>query len=232
MNHLRFALLPLSLLAFACSETVESTDVRTTGIYPEIDVVADGSGRSKVTVKLKVGGDDSNTFLDLTGKDTLEATVEDETKTLDQSDKQYSASFDVDAEGTEFTVAFLRGGEDTDAPVSKVRLPAPFELDIATTEASRADDSVQYDWEPAGDGAVAWSLSGDCIKLDSGTTPDDGTNVIAAGEIETFRSDEEESCTVDLEVTRTRTGSIDPAFTEGGRIRAKQIRGASFTSNP
>ncbi len=51
----RFAFLPAALLALACTESVESTDIRTTGIYPEIEVVATGNGSSKV-VALKTGG--------------------------------------------------------------------------------------------------------------------------------------------------------------------------------
>jgi hypothetical protein len=47
---------------------VESTDIRTTGVYPVIDVTAEGSGTSRVLVKLKVGGINSNTYLDLTGR--------------------------------------------------------------------------------------------------------------------------------------------------------------------
>ena len=229
----RFAVLPAALLALGCTESVESTDVKTTGIYPEIEVVSSNGTSSKVTVWLKVGGDDSNTYLDLKGEDTLEASVDGETKTLDQSGDSYSASFDTAAEGAEFTIAFLRGEDDDSAPASVVTMPAPFELELATTEASRADDDVEYTWDPPGDGGeLDWHLNGECVKLDSGSTPDDGMNVLAAGEIETFDSDKEESCTVELEVSRNQSGDIDSAFTEGGRIVAKQIRDGSFTSNP
>lgn len=229
----RFAVLPFAILALACTESVESTDVRTTGIYPVIEVVATGNGNSKVTVELKVGGDDSNTFLDLTGDDKLEATADGETKTLDQSGDSYSASFAVDAEGTEFTIAFLRGEDDESAPESTVVMPAPFELTLGASEASRADDALEYTWEPAGDGDMDWQLDGDCVKPDlDGSTPDDGANELAAGEIETFDSDKDKSCTVELELARAQGGDIDPAFTEGGRIVAKHVRSDSFTSNP
>lgn len=229
---LRFAFLPAALLALACTESVESTDVKTTGIYPEIEVVANGNGRSTVTVHLKVGGSNSNTYLNLDGEDTLEVTVDDETKRLDRSGNGYRATFNVDDEGTEFVVAFLRGEGDTDAPASTVTLPAPFDLELGATEASRADDALEYTWEPAGSGSIGWRLNGDCVKLDSGSTPDDGSNSLAAGEIETFASDKDKTCTVELELTRSRRGSIDSAFTEGGSIVAKHVRKASFTSSP
>jgi hypothetical protein len=232
----RFILLPAALLALGCTESVESTDIRTTGIYPEIEVTADGSGDSEVRVWLKVGGDDSNTFLQLTGKDTLEVTVDGDTKTMDKSGDEsapYRTSFAVDAEGTEFSIAFLRGGEDDDAPASTVVMPAPFEMMLGATEASRADDDLEYTWDPPGDsGNLSWHWNGPCVKLGSGSTPDDGTNTIAAGDIETFDSDKEETCTVQLELSRSQSGDIDPAFTEGGSVVAKHIRNDVFTSVP
>lgn len=233
MIDLRFAFLPAALFALACTESVESTDIRTTGIYPEIEVVATGNGRSDVSVWLKTGGSKSNTYLDLKGEDTLEVTVDGDTKTMDQSGDEYVASFDVDAGGTEFTIAFLRGDEDENAPASVVSLPEPFDMALGVTTASRADDALEYTWEPAGDGDVNWSLSGDCVSSDIGKTPDDGTNSIAAGEIEPkFDSDAEKSCSAKLALERAQRGTIDSAFTEGGSIVAKQVRNDSFTSTP
>lgn len=223
----------LALAAVGCTETVESSDIRTSGIYPEITVEANGSGSSTVTVRLKVGGDDSNTFLELTGDDTLEATVDGDTKTLDETGSYtYRASFPVDAEGTEFTISFLRGDEDDSAPASVVSLPAPFDLSLSATEASRADDDLEYTWDPPGSGNVSWEIEGDCVKHDDGSTPDDGADTLQAGSIETFDSDKDETCTVDLQVRRQRSGNIDSAFTEGGRIVARHVRTESFTSTP
>ena len=223
----------LALAAVGCTETVESGDIRTSGIYPEITVEANGSGSSTVTVRLKVGGDDSNTFLELTGGDTLEATVDGDTKTLDETGSYtYRTSFPVDAEGTEFVVSFMRSEADESAPASVVTLPAPFDLELGATEASRADDDLEYTWDPPGSGNVSWDIDGDCIQHDDGSTPDDGANTLAAGSIETFESDAEETCTVDLEVTRQNSGDIDAAFTEDGSIVARHVRTESFTSTP
>ncbi|MDQ2647067.1 MAG: hypothetical protein M3020_24900 [Myxococcota bacterium] len=223
----------LVFLALGCKESVESTDIRTTGIYPEITVEAEGNGSSTVTVKLKVGGSNSNTFLDLTGGDTLEATVEGETKTLrETSDEVYSASFPVDAEGTEFLIAFLRTEEDESAPASVVELPAPFELEVAPREASRATDDVQLSWDPPGSGDLDWDMSGECIRRQFDELPDDGTHVITADSIETSELDKDDSCTVTVQLERSQRGGIDEAFTEGGRIVAIQRRRGSFTSTP
>lgn len=220
------------LLCAACTETVESGDVRTSGVYPEIEVTADGSGDSTVRVELKVGGSNSNTYLELRGDDELEVTVGDSTKSMRESGKGYVATFPVDEEGTEFTIAFLRGDEDDDAPSSTVKLPAPFELTVEETEASRKDDELVYTWEPSGSGNVKWEIEGDCIQRDDGSTPDDGTNKLAAGAIETFDSDKDKSCSVELQLAREQSGSLDEAFEKGGQIVARHVRKKSFTSTP
>src|SRR5215510_5589701 len=90
----------LLLLSAACKETVDSSDVRTSGVYPEIEVTANGSGDSTVRVELKVGGSNSNTYLELRGDDELEVTVGDTTKSMKESGNGYVATFDVDDEGT------------------------------------------------------------------------------------------------------------------------------------
>jgi hypothetical protein len=230
---MRWIILSVSLVSFGCTESVESEDIRTSGVYPEIMVTATGNGSSQVRVRLKVGGSNSNTFLDMTGQDRLEATVGDTTRRLDEtSSDTYTASFPEDAEGTEFVISFLRGDADEDAPASVVTMPAPFDFSLSTTEASRADDDVELTWDPPASGQVSWSLNGDCVKLDSGSTPDDGTHTLESGSIDTFEDDMDESCTVNVELTRARSGTIDSAFTEGGSIVARHVRGSSFTSNP
>ncbi|MEO8181828.1 MAG: hypothetical protein ABI895_23590, partial [Deltaproteobacteria bacterium] len=86
----------------ACTESVESTDVRTSGVYPEFQVVADGSGSSSASARLEVGGNDSNTFLDLRGSDLLEVSAGGQTQRMTSGgDHSYSARFPFDAAGTE-----------------------------------------------------------------------------------------------------------------------------------
>jgi hypothetical protein len=230
---MRWTILGVSLCVLACEQSVESQDIRTSGIYPEISVTANGSGNSEVRVRLKVGGSNSNTFLDLTGGDELQATVGDMTKTLDEtSDETYTASFPVEAEGTQFVIGFLRTEADESAPASTVTLPAPFALSLGATESSRATDDVAITWDPPGSGNADWSLEGDCIIRDDGSVPDDGSHTLPAASIETFESDQAETCTANLSLTRSQSGNIDAAFTEGGRIVASQVRRTSFSSTP
>ena len=231
MNRCTLFVLPVAL--FACTESVESTDVRTSGIYPEFRVVADGSGSSQVSARLKVGGNDSNTYLDLRDADRLEVSVGEDRRTLDETSAQrYTAAFPVDAAGTEFVFTFIRGEDDEGAPRSVVVLPEPFQLEMATTEASRAADDVAFNWDPPSSGDMRWDLDGDCVWNEGGSTPDDGTHTISSEQVRALSNDDTKSCTVELTVDRSLSGSLDPAFTEGGENRAFQSRTRSFTSTP
>ena len=231
MKHWNLLVLPAAL--FACTESVESTDVRTSGVYPEFEVVADGSGSSRASARLKVGGDDSNTFLSLESGDRLEVTVGEETRTLTAADNyRYSATFQIDAADTEFEFAFIRTENDETAPRSVVALPAPFQLEMGTAEASRAADDVAFSWDPPGSGELRWNVEGDCVWRESDVTPDDGSHDIAREDMRAQGNDEAESCPVQLTVERVRSGSVDPAFTEGGAAVAYQRRIQSFTSTP
>jgi len=225
----RYLVLGFALLG--CTEDVESTDVRTTGVYPEFTVTATGNGSSRVEARLKVGGNDSNTFLDLTGGDTLQVTADGETKTLDGSGHSYIATFDVDAAGTEFIFAFLRDGDD-DAPMSVVELPEPFELEVTTAEVQRTVDDLEFTWEPEGDGDIGVHVDGTCLFFESGATPDDGSHSVPPEDLEGPGDDDGDECTGTVELTRSQPGSIDDAFTEGGEIRARHVRTDTFKSVP
>lgn len=231
MNRWTLMLLPLA--ALACTETVESSDVRTTGIFPEFRAVADGSGSTQVSARLKVGGDDSNTYLELQDGDRIEVTAGGETRTLDETDTHsYTTRFDVDDGGTEFVFAFLRSEQDENAPRSVVTLPEPFALEMTTTEVSRAGGAVGFSWTPAASGNLHWDVAGDCVWSDQGETPDDGTHNLTSDDVRAPTADEAKTCPVQLTVQRGRAGTVDPAFTEGGETVAYQERVQSFTSTP
>jgi hypothetical protein len=231
------ALFPLCLLVspglFACTETVVSGDVRTTGISPEFSITADGLGSTRASARLKVGGNDSNTFLTLQGGDRLEVSVDDDTRALESvGSHRYEASFPVDAGGTEFVFSFLRSEADESAPSSRLTLPEPFELTMVGTEASRETDRVGFGWDSTTTGEVRWNVDGDCVWADDGVTPDDGSHTLDATDLRARLNRETESCTVRLTLERFSAGSLDPAFTEGGEGLGRQQRVQSFTSMP
>lgn len=230
---MRWTLLGVGFFFLGCTQDVESDDIRTSGIYPEFVVTANGNGSSTAEARMRVGGSNSNTFLEMNGDDEIEVTADGQSKTLTRgSGFWYRTTFSTDEEDTEFVFAFLRGPQDDGAPMSVVTLPAPFSLDITEDEISRADGNVELTWDPPGDEDVDWELDGDCVFINSGSTADDGSHVISSDEVDATGTGEDESCTVTVEMERRRNGNRDPAFTEGGKVYARQIRAASFTSTP
>jgi hypothetical protein len=219
-------------LASGCRQVVESTDIRTSGIYPDVDVVADGSGSTEVRVRLKVGGPASNTFLDLVGDDHLRVTAGGVTKEMDGSGVGYRATFPTEAAGA-FVIAFMRGAADTSAPNTTVNLPAPFTLTLPARELSRATDDLTFTWAPtSGTGDMDESVAGSCVDLILETIPDDGTATISRDQLHTSPGGSGDSCTVTVSLARTQSGQPDPAFTEGGSVTASQLRSGTFTSKP
>ncbi|MEO8183919.1 MAG: hypothetical protein ABI895_34280, partial [Deltaproteobacteria bacterium] len=130
-----------------------------------------------------------------------------------------------------FVFSFRRGEEDEGAVRSAVTLPEPFELEMTSSEVSRATDQVSFHWDPPASGELHWDLTGDCVWTETGSTPDDGSHTLASSAMRAF-GDNAESCSVRLAVQRSHSGSIDPAFTEGGQNKAYQLRAQSFTSLP
>lgn len=217
-------------MAGCAKQEVESTDIRTSGVYPVVDVSADASGSTRVQVKLKVGGPAANTYLDLTGPDHLTATMDGVTRPLDSSGSvSYATTFQTNAPGP-VVISFMRGAADTSAPNTTVNMPEPFSLTLAATELSRAAGSLEVTWSPAGPANLESSLAGPCVGIISETIPDDGTATISGDQLHAQNATD--ACTVTLTLARVQSGQVDPAFTEGGDVKARQVRSASFTSTP
>ena len=228
--ELCFVSLVAAGLAAGCKQEVESTDVRTSGVYPVVDVSADASGSTRVQVKLKVGGPAANTYLDLTGPDHLTATMDGVTRPLDSSGSvSYATTFQTNAPGP-VVISFMRGTADTSAPNTTVNMPEPFGLTLGATELSRATGSLAVTWTPTGPANIESSLVGACVDVIAETIPDDGTATISGDQLHAHNATD--ACTVTLTLARVQSGQVDPAFTEGGDVKARQVRSASFTSTP
>lgn len=234
-----YALLLGLAFPLAC-ERVESDDVLTSGVYAHIDVVADGQGASFVETILKVGGQTSNTFLELSGDDRLEARAGGEAQAMTRRDGvfgalSYTAEFDGDAADTPFEVAFLRAIDDG-APSSAVTLPAPFALTApaATLRLARGTDDLVVTWEGAGQSdPMELRLSGDCIMTHVQELEDDsGSFTLPAGTLVPPSDDAPSECPLRLTLARARQGTLDGGYGKGGRIEASQERVVEFASTP
>ena len=224
----------VGLAAMGCSkETTGSSNIKTGGIAALIDVYADDDTTATVHVELRVGGDSSNTYVDLEGSDKLTATAGGKTKTLSVVDSGiYEADFSALEPGTEFSVLLDRP-DDTTASDNSGTLPDPFDLDEPASELSRADDDLEVTWAPADTGDdMKLELDGDCTFPYSKDLADNGAYTVAAGELDSTGGDMPESCNVTAEMTRTKAGSADTVFDPESYFRLHQRRSAKFTSNP
>ncbi len=240
--------LALGILLGACN-SVDSDAIRTSGIWADFEVEADGDGQSEVTAVLRVGSITSLDFVRLTGGDELSCTASttgySSTKEMIESSAfgvtAYSSTFDNEVEGLNFKINFDRSATGTDsAPDSSTTLPAPFTLAQPTlanstasiTSFSRGSDTIWLDWDPFGESdAMSYDIDGSCIQSQaSGLSSDTGRLEIPSGSILALSGQETQSCTVTIKIFRTRLGSVDSGF-GGGAFRAVQAREVTLTAN-
>ena len=222
----------VALGAMACSESVDSTDVRTTGVYAEMSVHAHGDGQSQVQVDLRVGGANSNTHLALKGVDKLTATVGTVTKALSKSGDVYVTTFPGDAADTQFVMAFTRGPDDISAPNSSVTLPEPFTISgIAQTISRQVGFTATWQAGTKGEPMI-WVLRGDCLIAQGGSISDAGRTIIPPSQFIAIVGQEQTTCNASFCLEHDRKGTVDPAFGEGGTIESLQSRCVAFLSAP
>ncbi len=228
-----FGLAASGLLA-GCTETVDSTQIRTGGISATLEATAESASSTSLKATLKAGGDESNTYVILSAGDRISATADgEEVEMRSESVGVYVADFDVGEGGTEFTVRLDREDDD-DAPDNAGTLPDPFELEALPREpVSRAED-LTIAWSPSASGDdMVIRVDGNCIfskTFDVGG--DTGTYTIKAGELDPTSSQEPESCDVDVVISRTRGGTTDKTLDPESSFELAQVREGRFTSAP
>ena len=227
-----------------CGEDVDSDDVATDAIHANFWVTAIGDGTADVAGTLRVGGSNSNTYLDLTEYDALMAFVNDTAKGMAKDESvtgsiTYRTSFPFEAEDTPYRISFLRSHPPdaecagVSAPNSTVLLPAPFAITSPAQDAMVSRGSaLSIDWTNSGHAdSMSWSLDGPCIQPTGDTIANDtGTFTVPADSIMVVGTDQTVSCTATLSIGRGREGDLDPNYGEGGFIRASQRRVVQFQS--
>lgn len=224
------------LCAAGCTETVSSDEIRTGGIYMGTVVTA-GTSQSKVKVTLKVGGNESNTYVKLTDRDQLFALADGDEKEMTKvSDGVYEATFGVTDEDTEFAV-HLEREDDEDATGNKGTLPAPFRITSSFDDEpySRADDDLEVTWDPSDSGDDMMLEVDDedrCITATKDFDPsgDKGSYVIQAGKLD--GSNDEDTCELTIQVIREREGTRDGHLDDESTFFLRQVRSAITDSAP
>jgi hypothetical protein len=226
-------------LLLGCAEDVASENVKTNGMYADLTVTGRADGQSEVRASILIGGRDSNTYAQLSAGDVLSATSGTEMKSLTEEGGSggqvhvYHANFAGALANQEFTVSFDRAADES-APVSTTVLPDPFVISApsAGTDVSRAA-ALTVTWSPTTSEGATISVDGDCVILDLATdATDTGTHTFAANTITASAGAEGNTCDVTVTVTTRASGSVDPAFGEGGRFDATQERSVTFRSTP
>jgi hypothetical protein len=233
------ACLVTTLSSAACT-TLQSSDLKTSGISAHMQVTADGSGATNVSATFNVDNN-STDYVDLTAGDTAAATVAGQTRTMSRSSTfgiiSYETSFTgQDADGTLYTIALNRMS-DVSAPSSTCTLPKPFNITAPTanTTASRAADLlVTYD-APGTQDTMSWQASGSCIQgiLGGNVAGDSGSFTIAKNSLlPVAPSSAASTCQMQITLTRQRPGQLDTHFGGGGAILASQQRTVTFNTAP
>jgi hypothetical protein len=220
-------------LLSACTETVDSKNIRTGGIAAFITANATTDAATTVTASLKVGGADSNTVVDLSGGDSIFATANGKQVELEaQGSGTYQININTAAENTEFVVDLQRT-DDTSAPKSIGTLPGPFSFQVPNMSTSRAQN-LTVTWTPSGSkDDMRLELSGTCIFSRTIDIPGDtGMNEISGGTLVSVNTDKPETCDVNVDMIRSRKGTPDPAFDPDSSFLLTQTRTAKFTSAP
>jgi len=220
------------VLLSAC-ETVNSKDLRTSGISAHIVVSVSGDGTT-VGVQLSAG---SLTSVQLQDGDELTASAGGHTVTLSESNALgvdgYHGQLDgVTRPGTVVTVALHRDG-DTDAPRSVVRLPAPFRVTAGRPSYSRRADAITLHVSH-GVSHVGVTWTGSCaVGNPAGLALDGPPFVLPSGSITSYDASAKapRACDLTLAVTRSDDGELDAAF-KGGSIVAQRASAVVVRSVP
>lgn len=227
------------VLAAACT-SIQSSNIKTAGMTPDLVVIGDGTGQTTATAQFNVDNNPTD-YVDLSSGDSVVATAGTQTQTMSRSDVlgaiSYQATFTgLDAEGTPYTFALNRT-TDVSAPSSTVTMPQPFEITTPTSGASfsraMSDIAVAYT-NPGQPDQLSWTTQGNCINAPDGTiSPDNGSFTIPKGTIGPSDSSQTSTtCQVTLSITRVRHGTVDSHYASGGIIAAEALRTVTFTSTP
>lgn len=235
-------MMALVMVGSGCGESVDSEDIATSGIYGDFDATAEGNGKTDVEIALRVGGSTSNTTVELADSDALEVTAAGQNYTPNKwsppfnDATHYRTTVDTEAGDTEIKISLTRADFD-DAPSSTVTLPQPFSIQSpsANDEFSRENDDIAIQLSNADqDSELFVSVAGDCIDGYTEKVNGTGSAIISSGTLEKDEDDEDakDTCDATLTVERRRSGNMDPAFEEGGRFRAKQVRSVDIRTKP
>ncbi len=216
----------LALTTLTGCNALTSADIETERINADIQITDDGTGYAQISAELTVD-DFGSTSIDLVGGDALEVNHGRYTRLLQAHGAplnwvSYSAEVPVDTRDVEFQVSMLRPLE-LSAPDSWVEMPAPFTPIAVETQLSFARDALVVEWNNATTDEMSLHVQGPCIFSFDLPVLDRGALSLELANLEPLPSWRGERCTLEVELSRSAHGYLDPAF-RSGQIRANQVR--------
>ncbi len=216
------------VLAMVGCTPVDSNSIPTSEVRADIVVQATGTGKSTVTAWLTShkDGDPPLNFesIRLIDGDQLTVATGGIATAMEGSNLvigfRYTAAFATAATDQRYEVTLDRGSDES-APHSFVTLPPPFTLDVPAF--SRSTPTTIH-WSGGSSDPVSLEVSG-CADAELGPLIDTGSAVVPAlAAVGT--------CDVTITVIRTRAGTLDSAYGQGGSIVAEQRRTTIVSTTP
>lgn len=231
-RHLVAALLCTAVFTVGCSD-IGSSSLLTSGMSAVIRGTSTDGESTEVMAVLRAGGMASTTYVKLEDDDVLTVQVGDLTQPLQEVSlgalTSYRTTMAVADPELPFSVSLDRT-LDEGAPNTTFSLPESFQI---TTQADQIDPSeaIQIAWEPSGTSdQLRLEVSGECI--DGGIqdlTGDDGVTTVPSDYLDSVVEQPGASCPVEVTISKIRSGTLDPAYGEGGLAQGVQSRSVSFT---
>lgn len=208
----------------ACNKTAVGSDtVRTKGIWASMEVKSTGPSTT-LTAQLFVGSGSGTPIFPLVAPDELRVSVgggaEQNLQETCKLDQAFCTGNLGDIGGEKVVVNFDRGQPAENAPNSNVVMPEAFEVSVDDDEVVRGVDDIDLDISGSSK-SLRYKVSGSCIWSEDGFVTD---GAIPASAITARPSEVEEDCEVEVVITRSVEGTVDPAFGKGGKIVAVQER--------
>ncbi len=102
-----------------------------------------------------------------------------------------------------------------------------------TDSYSRASSPIAITWSGSGQtDPLSYEVVGSCIATASGPiSPDNGSFTIPAGTVQALSGSATQTCSIQIQLFRSRQGNLDAAFGNGD-VTASQVRAANALSAP
>lgn len=215
------------------SSAVDSETVETQALWVGVRFEASGTGATGVNVELNAGGS-SGDDVRLTANERLEVNASGLIVVLDEDedllDLDYEGSVPTDASDTLLTLSLFRA-DGTVNNSTRVNLPNLFTITSpANNQAMMVGEIINVQWSPVANGTIAIGITTQCsgfTRADFLDVPDNGSytiNTAVLPGIQDPATPRENGCTLTIDLTRERRGTIDPAFRGGGFVLAVQER--------